>query len=226
MLRNDLSSALIPALALLVASPSEGPGQEPAKAKGDPGPRAVGDPALRDELLRMIKEDQDIRNRAVQAKFADASINERMAEIDRKNTARLKAIVEAHGWPGKTLVGDDGSHAAWLLVQHADRDRDFQRRCLTLLEKAVKAGEATGTDLAYLTDRVRVGDGRPQVYGTQFLMVEGRMEPQPIEDEARVDERRKAVGLPPLAEYAEQLRKLYAPKEGTGEGSPKSGKPR
>ena len=224
MLRIGPPWALIAALAVLVASSSEGPGQEPAKVQGDAAPHAVRDPTLRDELLRMAKEDQEIRDRASRARYADAAINARWAEVDRKNTARLKAIVAERGWPGKGLVGPDGAQAAWLLVQHADRDRDFQRRCLTLLEQAVKAGEASGVHLAYLTDRVRVGDGRPQLYGTQFLTIDGREELQPIEDQAHVDERRKAVGLPPLAEYVEAHRKRNAPKEGTKGGSSKAGK--
>jgi hypothetical protein len=86
-------------------------------------------------------------------------------------------------------------------VQHADHDRPFQKRCLALLEEAVKKGEATGEQLAYLTDRVRVGENKKQVYGTQLRWVDGKLRPQPIEDEANVDRRWKAVGLPPLADY-------------------------
>ena len=33
-----------------------------------------------------------------------------------------------------------------------------------------------------------------------------------LEDEARVDERRKSVGLPPLAEYRKQLEEVYRKK--------------
>jgi hypothetical protein len=106
-------------------------------------------------------------------------------------------------------VGADGAHAAWLLAQHADRDRPFQKRCLGLLQKAVKAGEASGQDLAYLTDRVRVGEGKKQRYGTQFRTVNGKMEPYPIEDEASVDRRRKEVGLGTLAEYRKILEEAY-----------------
>src|SRR5205085_1172028 len=80
------------------------------------------------------------------------------------------------GWPGKSLVGVDGANAAWLLVQHADQGRAFQKRCLPLLEAAVKKGEATGVQLAYLSDRVRVGAGEKQVYGTQFRTVDGKLE--------------------------------------------------
>ncbi|WP_375767384.1 hypothetical protein NR798_37765 [Archangium gephyra] len=165
-------------------------------------------PQLRDELLRMAEEDQVARRAAGAARFKDTAANERMKAIDIKNTARMKEIVAQVGWPTKTLVGQKGAQAAWLLVQHADLDVAFQRQCLPLLEKSVAAGEGSPQDLAYLTDRVLVAEGKPQRYGTQFHTVEGQLVLRPIEDEANVDARRAAVGLGTLAEYKEQMRRM------------------
>src|SRR5262249_25407524 len=188
---------------------------------------APADEPLRQELLKRVKEDQDYRGRVVALfrKKAEAATDEARKEIDkelepllkqgqdvdRKNTAWLKGVVDKHGWPGKTLVGRDGAQAAWLLVQHADLDREVQKRCLPLVAEAVKKGEAQPTHLAYLTDRVRVGEGQKQVYGTQMRTVDGKTEPAPIEDEAGVDERRKAVGLGPLADYIKSFQKGVPP---------------
>jgi hypothetical protein len=105
-------------------------------------------------------------------------------------------------------VGERASKAAWLLVQHADLDPAFQKQCLPLLEKTVAAGEGSAKDLAYLTDRVLVAEGKPQRYGTQFHNVEGKLVPRPIEDEANVDARRAAVGLGTMAEYTEQMQRM------------------
>jgi hypothetical protein len=170
------------------------------------------DDALRKELLRMVEVDQAARKDAIKAASGDSPDLRKMAAIDRKNTARLKEIVDKHGWPGKSLAGTDGAHAAWLLVQHADKDREFQKRCLKLLERAVKAGEASGTDLAYLTDRVLVAEKKKQLYGTQFHQVDGKMEPYPIEDEANVDRRRKEVGLSSMADYRKVMEEVYKAK--------------
>jgi hypothetical protein len=76
----------------------------------------------------------------------------------------------------------------------------------------VKAGEASAADLAYLTDRVRVGENKEQVYGTQFRLVDGKWQPFPIEDEKNVDERRKEVGLSTLAEYRKTIEAVHKPK--------------
>src|SRR5580693_5258766 len=116
------------------------------------------DDGLRAELLRRVEKDQVAR----QALDADG-----MREADGENLPWLKGVVAAHGWPGVSLVGADGAHAAWLLAQHADADPAFQRRCLDLLATAVEAGEGSERELAYLTDRVLLHEGRPQVYGTQ-----------------------------------------------------------
>lgn len=61
-----------------------------------------------------------------------------------------------------------------------------------------------------LEDRVRVADGKPQLYGTQLANNPLRFEP--IEDEAHVDARRSSVGLPPMAEYARMFGLSYPAK--------------
>jgi len=154
------------------------------------------DEELRQELLRRMQADQEARK-----PFLSHSAFKRLNEIDHDNTERMKEIIKHFGWPGKSLVGTDGANAAWLLVQHADHDLPFQKECLVLLRSAVNKGEATGQQLAYLTDRVLVGEKKKQVYGTQFRMVNGKLEPCPIEDETNVDKRRKESGLSSLADY-------------------------
>src|SRR5207237_1241900 len=136
----------------------------------------------------------------------------KLQKTDQKNTARMKEIVASYGWPGKSAVGKDGAHAAWLLVQHADRDLEFQKRCLALMDGAVKKGEVDRKDMAYLVDRVLVGQGKKQMYGTQFRQKNGKLSVQPVEDEQHLDDRRKEVGLGPLAEYQKLMEKLYGDK--------------
>lgn len=99
-----------------------------------------------------------------------------------------------------------------MLAQHADHDRDFQRSCLALLKAQPPEG-GTAREIAYLEDRVRVGEQRPQLYGTQFHQNDqGEWEPFPIEDEEQVDQRRAERGLGPLAEYAALIRSHRVPK--------------
>ena len=67
----------------------------------------------------MAETDQDARRNLV---LDDEDTIAAMQAVDLANTTRLREIVSADGWPGRSLVGTDGAHAAWLLAQHADPD--------------------------------------------------------------------------------------------------------
>jgi hypothetical protein len=130
------------------------------------------------------------------------AVLKRMAKIDRENLAWLKGVVGKHGWPGRSMVGRDGAQGAFLIAQHAVSDLEFMAKVLGMLKAAYKAGEAEGQWVALMTDRLLVlKDKKKQRYGTQLVAKNGRLVPQPIEDEANVDERRKELGMPPLADY-------------------------
>jgi hypothetical protein len=134
-----------------------------------------------------------------------------MAAADGQNLPWLRQVIADVGWPGKSLVGEDGAHAAWLLAQHADSDPAFQRRCLDLLTAAAERGEATIRQQAYLTDRVLLHEGKPQEYGTQAIARDGRFEARKLRDPDHVDERRASVGLDSLAEYLARMAAHHAP---------------
>ncbi len=129
-----------------------------------------------------------------------------MQAVDHRNTARMKEIIEQHGWPTRGMVADDGTRCAWLLVQHGDHAVAFQRKCLELMRSHHKNEDVFLVDLAYLTDRVLVNESKPQVYGTQFHVADGKQQPRPIRDPENVDKRCKAMGMSTLKEYTETMR--------------------
>ena len=179
---------------------------------------------IRDALLDLASRDREARGAWV-ASMQDAQYNDdgsfnmsgesreamRAVEaIDRESTAYLKSVVAIHGWPSYSMVGQKAADDAWLLAQHADDDPDFHAEVLALMAPMVEEGEASGRLLALLTDRVLTGQGKPQRYGTQFADGPGGvMRPLATEDWERVDERRAAGGLGPIAEYAKQLGESY-----------------
>lgn len=164
--------------------------------------------ALREELLRRREHDQAVRGAVPPAERWPTFTHEQVEAVDADNTEFLKRVIAKHGWPGRDLVSKHGAAAAWLLVQHADHDREFQKQCLPLLRDAVAAGQADPAELAYLTDRVRVGEGRPQVFGTQYTRGPDGAVPHPIEDPEDLDVRRERAGLGPHAEYDQAMRRL------------------
>jgi hypothetical protein len=156
----------------------------------------------------MVAEDRATREELASDGSLFEGYHPRMEAVHRRNAARLSAIIGERGWPGVSLAGDDGEDAAWIIVQHSIGEPAFQRRGLELLKRAAAQGEAPPWQAAYLEDRIRACEGRPQIYGTQYDWDEGgEMSPYPpIEDAENVDERRRAVGLETLEENLTRMR--------------------
>lgn len=131
----------------------------------------------------------------------------RWQQLDGTNTADLKTLLQVYAWFTISAWGKAADGNAWLLVQHADEDPEFQKAILAKLETLYPSRETSPDHYAYLYDRIAISSKDPvkrtlQRYGTQGrCTAPGQWEPFPIEDEANVDIRRAEVGLPPLAEY-------------------------
>ncbi len=158
-------------------------------------------PRIAQEIKGMVDVDQDMRERSQTEDYWDET-------IDAKHSERMKEIIAEIGWPTVSKVGPEGASNAWLLVQHADHDVDFQEHCLQLMKEA-PTGEVDITDVAYLTDRVCVNQGRGQLYGTQFTQEDDKHIPRTIEDEANIDARRAEVGMGPLSEQIQMMYEQY-----------------
>jgi hypothetical protein len=74
-------------------------------------------------------------------------------------------------------------------------------------------------NLAFLSDRIALYEGRPQAYGTQFVGNEqGRLIPHQLTDSMdRVNHRRRQLGLNTVEEH---LAELAAERQGTQEKQP------
>ncbi|MFE2961065.1 DUF6624 domain-containing protein [Nocardia tengchongensis] len=123
---------------------------------------------LSPELLERGERDQEVR-RNLSHPASEIEI-EAMRIVDADNISWLRGVIAKYGWPGTDQVGVDGASAAWLIVQHAPLD--LQQQCSPLLRQSVAEGKADRVDLAYLDDRVRTREKRPQVYGTQSFGLE------------------------------------------------------
>ena len=174
---------------------------------------------LRNELLSMEAEDQQVLKELIESGELGSAqaYHPRMKAVHEKHNTRIKEIIRECGWPGLSLVGNEGSKAAWLIVQHAVLDTEFMEKALVLLKRAVENGEAEGWCLAYLQDRVLAMAGKPQVYGTQHdIDGNGVAYPLPIAEPERVEALRKAVGLEPLREATKRIQERHNVASGKG----------
>ena len=132
----------------------------------------------------------------------------KMEEVHLRNAERLSEIVDVHGWPGRSRVGEEAAEAAFLVAAHAISRPRLLRRFLAAVEEAVGQGEAPARYAAHLGDLIRFHEGRPQRFGLIFDWDRhGELGPGPIEDPSSVDERRRAVGLGPLAAAVARARR-------------------
>lgn len=159
--------------------------------------------ALKLSLAERVKLDQKYRS----IPNHGLSSWEAQDSLDKSNQVWLDSVIARHGWPTRSLVGDEGSINAWLIVQHADNNLTFQKRCLAILQKLIKTNDVPLANFAYLQDRVLVNECKPQMYGTQYSLIYDQygdvrsIEFKPISDSKLVDKRRKYMNMVSLEEY-------------------------
>ena len=197
----------------------------PAVAAGDPSLSKTIEathPELRARLLEFLDTDQEARKELLTL-FPDASpssgniklenpsmeqirIIMNVKSVEAETTTFIKQVLDQHGFPTFEMVGTDGAHAAWMLIQHADADPEFQQHALTLMDPLVEAGQADPSDFAHLTDRVLLARGEKQRFATQFAMDDaGVLRPRPTESPEGLGERRARYELLPLEQHMELL---------------------
>lgn len=161
-------------------------------------------PALRRQINQLGITDQQLRYKRIQASEEErARIDDALRIADSVNRKTAKYILGKYGWPSVSEIGKDGQNNFWLLIQHADDDVLFQRAALVAMSK-LKTSERQAENYAFLYDRIQCNLNYKQLYGTQVNWTQhGEASGyRLIEDESRVDERRKQLGLLPLRIYA------------------------
>jgi len=191
----------LPILLLLIGSFAHG------QKEADPK-EANYDKPLQAKLLAIYNDDQPIRYQYIEAekefghnsKQVD-SLGKRMMYLDSINLVKIIGILDTYGWVGPDKVGETANQALFLVIQHSDLPT--QQKYLPMMREAVKNKNAKSRELALLEDRVALGEGRRQIYGSQIGWDKETNKDYvlPLEDPDNVDKRRAAVGLGPLADY-------------------------
>lgn len=133
--------------------------------------------------------------------------------VQERGQAELAALVARKGWPRAGVVGREAAMGAYLVAMHS-RD-GAQKDYLADIKKACQAGELPWVRYANIYDRALFNENKPQRYGThtKYNELTKKEELYPLEDEARVDEWRKELGLEPLEAYLKQFNIVFKPKK-------------
>jgi hypothetical protein len=164
------------------------------------------------ELLQIRVEDQKYRLQQNDVEKKHGRDSQQMQDLwkviketDAANLIKVTAILDNYGWLGADQIGPKANGTLFLVIQHSDLAT--QQKYLPMMRTAVRDGKANASALALLEDRVALGQGRPQIYGSQIMRDQthgGKYYVRPIADPDKVDERRAAVGLEPLADYVKK----------------------
>jgi hypothetical protein len=133
--------------------------------------------------------------------------------VQKRNQLELEALVAQKGWPRVGQVGSEAAMAAYLVVMHSSDG--LQRKYLDTVKAICEAGELPWVRYANMFDRSRFNDNLPQRFGTHTRYNEQSKSEElyPLEDESRVNEWRKEIGLPPLQEALKPVNPTPAPRK-------------
>lgn len=149
------------------------------------------------ELIELADKDLTVRGELLAAGKLSGGYHPEMEKIHKANAQRLREIIAEIGFPTLSKVGEKGSNAAWLIIQHAIGEPEFMKECSAMMEE--NSNDINPIHKAYLYDRIQFFQGKPQKYGTQ-LTAEGIV--YPVENKETLNKEREKVNLPalPLAE--------------------------
>lgn len=119
--------------------------------------------------------------------------------INHNNQKALEDLIAQKGWPRISEVGSTAAGAAFYVIQHSDAEK--QKKYIPMLKKRCEEKEANWLHYAMLYDRLQMNLNLPQRYGTQMNLdnIEtGEYELYKLEDETKVSEWRREIGLPPI----------------------------
>ncbi|HPX04410.1 MAG TPA: hypothetical protein PLC17_00620 [Tenuifilaceae bacterium] len=166
--------------------------------------KGITHPDLAVELWLMGIEDQ--RYRTLRKNYKkEAPIT---ADNWKQRVKRIEEIVNEHGWPKISMVGETGAETTFLVIQHSNEIKDY----IPLIINAAMEGEAKKAHAAMMIDRYLCYRTwgpfqlKPvQIYGTQFTRSSktnkktgalewSAMSYYPIADPINLDARRAYIG--------------------------------
>ena len=158
-------------------------------------------------IIELQKKDLKLRDALIQTGELFHGYHPQMEALHLENAEELNKFIALIRYPTISKVGKEANEAAWMIIQHAISNPTFMKYCLELLQIEVQKGNADPKQFAYLSDRIAVLGGKPQLYGTQFDWDEnGELSPNSYDDLTKVNGRRKEIELNSLEEQIKIIR--------------------
>lgn len=158
-------------------------------------------------LASLVQKDQEMRKHWFESGFSPDVYDK---TTDAENELQLQKIVsQIGGWFKLSVFGKETVDNAWVLVQHSPNIL-FKKEMLAKM-KELPDGEIEKKRIAQTEDRIRVAEGKMQLYGTSFKidLKTGEMTYDPIEDLQNVNARRASMDMDTFEEHLQRAKDSY-----------------
>ncbi|WMN11563.1 hypothetical protein QYS49_38865 [Marivirga salinae] len=127
-----------------------------------------------------------------------------MKILDSTLLHKVTLFLNEYGWKSKKEIGELANMGLLLAIQHSSTEE--MESFKEIVERAYQEDKVEKSSYALYVDRLKVRNGLPQIYGTQFYYDEksASLRFNEIEDFENVNKRRKKVGLAKIEKYAKK----------------------
>ncbi len=128
-----------------------------------------------------------------------------LTSINEGHAQAVRTFVSQYDFPTKSNASEKAYKAAVLVVLHSG-DVSMLDASIAAISEA-SSDQVDRKDIAFMTDRRLVLQGKPQRYGTQYMVgPDGAIDFIEIEDRSGLDARREELGMGPFAQYERYVR--------------------
>jgi VWFA-related protein len=163
---------------------------------------------FKEELIKMATRQRELVQQVVEKDQTKKSDQEKLHKVYEEHTVKFCQLIKTNGWPTTAVVDEEGVLAAFHVLKNA-ATFELQRDLLSVIVAVIKKDPVQKREFAGLFDRLRVGAGMKQLFGTQAVSMGGFLVLYPIEDETKVDARRAEFGLSTMDVYIRNLERTY-----------------
>lgn len=134
----------------------------------------------------------------------DQDLIKEMKVLDSTLLHKVTIFLNEYGWKSKKEIGELANMGLFLAIQHSSKEE--MESFKEIVEKAYQEDKIEKSSYALYIDRLKVRNGLPQIYGTQYYYDEksASLRFNEIEDFENVNKRRRKVGLNRIEKYAKQ----------------------
>ena len=161
--------------------------------------------AILDTIWKLEQEPITTRDSLMEVYGAESEEAEVYQKIYRKNHAinikKIRTILDNHGWPDGSEIGDQGNRTICNVLQHDDQET--RAYYIPMMKQAVLDNKLDPALLVRAEDRLATDRGELQIYGGQmkYYPETKSFNVWPVYDPVNIDKRRAEIGLGPIAEH-------------------------